>query len=681
MSETANTSTVIQTLDGFMGTAWGSADDLAGLDWVIGAIADGARQVQAQVQAAAIQGALGGTGETNVHGEMVQQLDSAGSDIFVESLRQSGSVAAVGSEEIEGVEVIGGDESRRYVVQMDPVDGSSNIDVAVTIGSIFGIWRRGADDAVTESLLLRPGREQVAAAYVVYGSSTVLVVATPGDVNGFTLDGSGEFLLTHPGITIPDECEYYSTNEGNFGKLDGPTQAAVEQLRDSHSLRYVGSLVADFHRNLLKGGVFLYPGDVKSPEGKLRLMYEANPLGYVAEQAGGAAYSGLGADPGHPAPGASPEDAPDPGQQERGGRDRIDHKRRLNVGPSGQGGEVGYSETQRDGARDGCPGQGDSGGGRELRHHQEALRQHRRGVDGAERRDYREMLFRTAGANEYISGVILYDETLRQEGSDGTPLVDVIRDQGMIPGIKVDKSGHPLAGAPGEQVTEGLDGLRDRLEEYAQLGARFTKWPRHLCHWRRDAQPLLLGGQRPRPRTLRRAEPGGRAGAHGGARGADGRGPRHRRLLRSDGDGVARDVLPAWTHRVALEGTVLKTNMVLSGKDAAERADASEVAERTVECSSGPSRRPFPASPSCQGARATRRPRSTWTGSTGSPTTRARRGSDFSYGRGLQAAPLKAWGGDNANLEAVQQAYFERACQTAYARQGAYDPDWTPTGS
>jgi fructose-1,6-bisphosphatase I len=120
----------------------------------------------------------------------------------------------------------------------------------------------------------------------------MLVAATPGKVDGFTLDpSSGEFLLTHPDISIPEECEYYSTNEGNFGKLDEPTQRAVSRLRGGHSLRYVGSLVADFHRNLLKGGVFLYPGDVKSPEGKLRLMYEANPLGYVAEQAGGAAYS------------------------------------------------------------------------------------------------------------------------------------------------------------------------------------------------------------------------------------------------------------------------------------------------------------------------------------------------------------------------------------------------------
>ena len=281
-----------RSLGELMEASWGRSDSLQGLDAVVGAIAEGARMVQEQVQAAALAGVLGATGETNVQGEAVQKLDAAGSDIFVEALIASGSIAAVGSEEIEEP-VIGGNGSKQtYIVQMDPVDGSSNIDVAVTIGSIFGIWRRPSGEAVTASMLLRPGREQVAACYVVYGSSTMLVAATPGSVDGFTLDpSSGEFLLTHPDISIPEECEYYSTNEGNFGKLDAATQEAVSSLRSSHSLRYVGSLVADFHRNLLKGGIFLYPGDVKSPEGKLRLMYEANPLGYVAEQAGGAAYS------------------------------------------------------------------------------------------------------------------------------------------------------------------------------------------------------------------------------------------------------------------------------------------------------------------------------------------------------------------------------------------------------
>ena len=280
------------SLSEFMKTSWSRDDSLAGLDAVIGAIAEGARLVQEQVQAAAIGDMLGATGETNVQGEVVQKLDAAGSDIFVEVLTRTGRVAALGSEEIEDPVIGDDDASQTYIVQMDPVDGSSNIDVAVTIGSIFGIWRRSPREPVTAGSMLRPGRDQVAAAYVIYGSSTVLVIATTGSVNGFTLDiGSREFLLTHPDIRIPENCEYYSTNEGNFGKLDTPGQTAVSRLRSRHSLRYVGSLVADFHRNLLKGGIFLYLGDVKSPEGKLRLMYEANPLGYVAEQAGGAAYS------------------------------------------------------------------------------------------------------------------------------------------------------------------------------------------------------------------------------------------------------------------------------------------------------------------------------------------------------------------------------------------------------
>jgi len=141
--------------------------------------------------------------------------------------------------------------------------------------------------------LLAPGVEQVAAVYVIYGSSTVLVMADHSSVQGFTLDPmTGEFLLTHPDIRIPDDCPYYSVNEGNFKKWDGMMQKNVKMLRDMYSHRYVGSLVADFHRNLLKGGIFLYPGDSKNPSGKLRLMYEANPLSFIAEKAGGKATSG-----------------------------------------------------------------------------------------------------------------------------------------------------------------------------------------------------------------------------------------------------------------------------------------------------------------------------------------------------------------------------------------------------
>ena len=282
-----------QTLNEFVTSAFNGDAQYDGLDAVILAIAEGAREVQQQVQAATLADVLGVTGETNVQGEIVQRLDTASSDIFVDVLRNSGRVAVIGCEELERPVIAGDDAEHAYMVLMDPLDGSSNIDVAVSIGSIFGIWRRNPSDPVREDSLLRPGREQVAAAYVVYGSSTVMVTATRNSVQGFTLDpDTGSFAITHPDLRIPEECPYYSTNEGNFKSLDESTQRAVTSLRDTYSLRYVGSLVADFHRNLLKGGIFLYPADRNRPEGRLRLMYEANPLGFVAEQAGGAASTG-----------------------------------------------------------------------------------------------------------------------------------------------------------------------------------------------------------------------------------------------------------------------------------------------------------------------------------------------------------------------------------------------------
>ena len=264
-----------------------------GLEAVIMAIAEGARRIQQQVQQAALTDTLGVTGEVNVQGEIVQRLDAASSDTFVETLSQSGQVAAIGCEEIEDPVIVEGEVANGYIVLMDPLDGSSNIDVAVSIGSIFGIWIRRPGEIVNDDSLLRPGNEQVAAAYVVYGSSTVLVLATENNVCGFTLDTeSGTFAVTHPDIKIPADCPYYSTNEGNNKVLDEPTQRAIGMLRDKYSQRYVGSLVADFHRNLLKGGIFAYPADTNRKDGRLRLMYEANPLGYVAEQAGGAASTG-----------------------------------------------------------------------------------------------------------------------------------------------------------------------------------------------------------------------------------------------------------------------------------------------------------------------------------------------------------------------------------------------------
>ena len=281
------------TLQQYVNLEWQAIGQNDGLGAVIMAIADGSVRVQQQVQQAALADALGTTGETNVQGEIVQRLDAASSDIFVETLSRSGHVAAIGCEEIERPVIVEGEVADGYIVLMDPLDGSSNIDVAVSIGSIFGIWQKNPGETVNDDSLLRPGNQQVAAAYVVYGSSTVLVLATKDSVQGFTLDiESGSFAVTHPNIKIPADCPYYSTNEGNNKVLDEPTQKAITLLRDKYSLRYVGSLVADFHRNLLKGGIFAYPADTNRKEGRLRLMYEANPLGYVAEQAGGAASTG-----------------------------------------------------------------------------------------------------------------------------------------------------------------------------------------------------------------------------------------------------------------------------------------------------------------------------------------------------------------------------------------------------
>ena len=264
-----------------------------GLEHVLAAIAQGVRALERPTRQAALADVLGATGEINVQGEAVQRLDALGTETFVAALRDCGLVAALACEELEGSIHLSDAPDHPYLVLFDPVDGSSNIDVAMTIGSIFGIYRRAYPEPLSDETLLRPGREQLAAAYAIYGSSTLLVVASAAGVDGFTLDPeSGEFRLTHPDIRIPPVCPYYSINEHYAGRWEPSVQRAVAALRRQYSLRYAGSLAADFHRGLLKGGIFLYPGDRTSPSGKLRLAYEANPLAFVAEQAGGAASNG-----------------------------------------------------------------------------------------------------------------------------------------------------------------------------------------------------------------------------------------------------------------------------------------------------------------------------------------------------------------------------------------------------
>ena len=257
------------------------------------AIASGGLTVQKQVDRLNIDGYFGSTGKTNVQGEDVQKLDESGNKVFIDSFKKCGAVAMVGSEELDDPEIMG-NSSSPFLVNMDPVDGSSNIDVAVSIGSIFGIWPRDFDSPLSDSSLVSKGENQVAAAYIVYGSSTVMVLASKSGVQSFTLDSNtGLFMLTNQNVVLPTKWQYYSVNYGNWNVFSKSIQDSLIDLQSSHSLRYVGSLVADFHRNLLKGGVFIYPQDKSSPNGKLRLMYEANPLSYIIKQAGGLGSSGV----------------------------------------------------------------------------------------------------------------------------------------------------------------------------------------------------------------------------------------------------------------------------------------------------------------------------------------------------------------------------------------------------
>jgi fructose-1,6-bisphosphatase I len=259
--------------------------------------------IASRVNMAGLADHLGLTGETNVQGEEVQKLDALANTTLIRNLSRGGKVCALGSEEEdEPVLPPVGYPSGKYVVLFDPLDGSSNIDVNVSIGTIFSIHERRtpAQSGGKVEDLLQVGTRQVAAGYVIYGSSTMLVYTTGQGVHGFTLDPAvGDFFLSHVNIRIPERGQIYSINEGNHASWLPGVQNWVAWLKTPsddkqrpYSARYVGSLVADFHRTLLKGGVFAYPADKKSASGKLRLMYEAAPLAMIAEQAGGSASSG-----------------------------------------------------------------------------------------------------------------------------------------------------------------------------------------------------------------------------------------------------------------------------------------------------------------------------------------------------------------------------------------------------
>ncbi|XP_012458123.1 fructose-1,6-bisphosphatase, cytosolic [Gossypium raimondii] len=259
----------------------------------------GCKFVCSSVSKAGLAKLFGLAGETNIQGEEQKKLDVLSNEVFVKALISSGRTCLLVSEEDE--EAIFVDQSKRgkYIVVFDPLDGSSNIDCGVSIGTIFGIYMVKHKDNPTIDDVLQPGNNLVAAGYCMYGSSCTLVLSTGSGVNGFTLDPSlGEFILTHPDIKIPKKGKIYSVNEGNAKNWDEPTRKFVEKCKfptdgsPPKSLRYIGSMVADVHRTLLYGGIFLYPADKKSPNGKLRVLYEVFPMSFLMEQAGGQAFTG-----------------------------------------------------------------------------------------------------------------------------------------------------------------------------------------------------------------------------------------------------------------------------------------------------------------------------------------------------------------------------------------------------
>jgi fructose-1,6-bisphosphatase I len=260
--------------------------------------------VNREVNRAGLVDILGAQGNVNIQGEQQQKLDVIADERFIQAFKSGGEICGIASEENDDFVAFDSEMSKngKYVVLFDPLDGSSNIDVNVSIGTIFSIFRRKSEagSLANEADMLQKGHEQVAAGYVLYGSSTMLVYTTGCGVNGFTLDPSiGEFCLSHPNMKMPVQSRLYSMNEGNLLICHEGIRKYIEFCQQvdpptgrPYSGRYIGSLVADFHRSLIKGGIYIYPATTLNPDGKLRLIYECNPLAFIAEQAGGLATDG-----------------------------------------------------------------------------------------------------------------------------------------------------------------------------------------------------------------------------------------------------------------------------------------------------------------------------------------------------------------------------------------------------
>lgn len=257
-------------------------------------IALASKVVNREVNKAGLIDIMGAIGSVNTGGDQQQKLDVLANIRFTRALMKGGEVCALVSEEAESFVDL--NNEGKYVIAIDPLDGSSNIDVNVSIGTIFSIYRRKSlvGTPIQEEDILQKGTDQVAAGYILYGSSTMLVYTTGHGVNGFTYEPSlGEYFLSHPDMQIPEDGKIYSVNEGSANSFSQSVKDYLQYCKDNkYTGRYIGSLVADFHRNLLKGGIYIYPATEKDPNGKLRLMYECNALAFIAEQAGGKATDG-----------------------------------------------------------------------------------------------------------------------------------------------------------------------------------------------------------------------------------------------------------------------------------------------------------------------------------------------------------------------------------------------------
>jgi fructose-1,6-bisphosphatase I len=274
------------------------------LSRLINSIRLAAKVVNHEVNKAGLVDITGAAGETNIQGEDQQKLDVYANEKFIQTLTNREIVCGIASEESEDFITISGqnnDHKNKYVVLMDPLDGSSNIDVNVSVGTIFSIYRRISPIGTPVQMedFLQPGNQQVAAGYIVYGTSTMLVYTTGHGVNGFTLNPAlGSWYLSHPNMRFPEKGSIYSVNEGNYVHFPKGVKNYIKYCQEEkedrpYTSRYIGSLVSDFHRNMIKGGIYFYPTTSHAPQGKLRLLYECNPMAFIAEQAGGKASNGF----------------------------------------------------------------------------------------------------------------------------------------------------------------------------------------------------------------------------------------------------------------------------------------------------------------------------------------------------------------------------------------------------